>query len=645
MSTPRKPATARPDWRSRVHPSDLPRKGKWPRRVLYTLTSIFLIGFLVYLLLPSRSPPTHLAFLPVSGYDISIPPVPFSEVDAREFSAAPLTDSRALTSLQDSENLARLADQWPTFSGSGSQRTILYVAAHGVSQNGRALLLCSDFLRAGRTASAPGVCDLRAFLDQVRQCPAQLKLVVLDCSAIDSDARLGMVVNEFPGIAEREVRATPDPSLWVLLACQPLQVSHLSYADLGEARGTPQAASEQSAASSRVLIARSTLARVLGEALRGAADGARDGQTDSEVDLDEFVRFVRDGIGALSRQEGRLSPQTPVLLHGEVGVSEPPANLVLYRLPRSVARSEAKAESKTESKTETPPRAVQGNATAAEPAPRPAAEPRVTLASAQTLLREVPPTQAAPAQVPATAADAAPPSDAKVSPDKVPPTAAMPPKTAPTPAAKREPAQDASANAPGSTRPGNAETLDAPRTEAGSRASQTPSAPRTEAGSRASQTPSAPRTDSTASPRRARRELLEFNWRWRDQVQTRAAVDAWSPVDYAPHLWREYLGLLLNHELHYRYGSTWSGEHPLASLKESVEKRLAVEAEAAASAQARFRQAPEELRGIEEAVKLKDDLCFAAPYYCSLVRRLGAATATDAPRATRSENCWTSWPT
>ena len=47
-------------------------------------------------------------------------------------------------------------------------------------------------------------------------------------------------------------------------------------------------------------------------------------------------------------------------------------------------------------------------------------------------------------------------------------------------------------------------------------------------------------------------------WEWRDKVQVHAGAGNWSPVDYAPHLWREYQELLLGHEMRYRLGVAWT---------------------------------------------------------------------------------------
>ena len=128
-------------------------------------------------------------------------------------------------------------------------------------------------------------------------------------------------------------------------------------------------------------------------------------------------------------------------------------------------------------------------------------------------------------------------------------------------------------------------------------------------------------------------------WEWRDKVQAHAGTGNWSPVDYAPQLWREYQQLLLGYEMRYRVGAAWTesslGELRALAASDAVEGgfgrrtirgRLA-EAErrfAAEEAVARFKSLPEELRIVEESVKLKNELVFAAPYYARwcAVRRL-----------------------
>ncbi len=117
---------------------------------------------------------------------------------------------------------------------------ILYVAAQGVSDEGTPYLLCSDYMRESGGAdmkSVPpdagtkGRMPLDELLGQVQRCRAGTKLVLLDCTHIDADPRLGMVVDEFPRLVAGRSRRSPIGRLWVLACCRPLEVSHVSYSE------------------------------------------------------------------------------------------------------------------------------------------------------------------------------------------------------------------------------------------------------------------------------------------------------------------------------------------------------------------------------------------------------------------------------
>jgi hypothetical protein len=492
---PRKPSSPTPDWRARARPSDAPRRQKRVLRVLLSAAFLGLAGLFVWLLWPRSWAGVQLAVLPVTGYDIAFPPVPFSYADPSEFAASsPDHRTELLEELQDSANLQRLYDRLQGLVKSPKEVLILYLSAHGVSDGGKPFLLCSDFMREaggsgatlkvalpgeGSGAEAKGRLPLESVLGQVRLCQAGLKLVLLDCSHIAADPRLGMVVNEFPRLLEGTVKKIDDPSLWVLSCSRPLEVSRVSYAEK-----------------------RSLFAHFVTQGLRGSADASDEGV----VDLAEFYGFVRDGVAnAVEQQGGRAETERPMLLHGGEGVVAEPPHHFLFRVRRKTAAEE-----------ETP-----------EPA-------------------------------------------------------------------KQEVAAAEKGAAPGKKGAG-----------------ATPAAPK-------------------GFPKAEIRSLLAKAWEWRDKVQAHAGTGNWSPVDYAPQLWREYQQLLLGHEMRYRVGAAWTesslGELRALAASDAVEGgfgrrtirgRLA-EAErrfAAEEAVARFKSLPEELRIVEESVKLKNELVFAAPYY------------------------------
>jgi hypothetical protein len=133
-----------------------------------------------------------------------------------------------------------------------------------------------------------------------------------------------------------------------------------------------------------------------------------------------------------------------------------------------------------------------------------------------------------------------------------------------------------------------------------------------------------------SSARQRVRLLIAKAWQQRDQMQDRGTGDGWTPVDYAPHLWREYQELLLGYEVRYRYGMELSPQK-LAALEDLAEGRASAAGSGDASILARLQQAreqfqqqpvvaqlqkaPAELAVVKAALQLKNDLLLAAAEY------------------------------
>ncbi len=147
---------------------------------------------------------------------------------------------------------------------------ILYVAAHGVSFNDRAYLMCGNFDLAKPDDGLYPVDQLLSeFIEGLPS--AATKLLILDAGQLDHDPRLGIVVNDFPRLLEEQVKQTNDASLWVLCSHSAGQKSHLSRARGGSVFGT-----------------------FVAEGLRGKADL----NNNDVVDTLELDRFVSDNVSA-----------------------------------------------------------------------------------------------------------------------------------------------------------------------------------------------------------------------------------------------------------------------------------------------------------------------------------------------------------
>ncbi|MEO1616214.1 MAG: hypothetical protein AAFV88_10220 [Planctomycetota bacterium] len=168
---------------------------------------------------------------------------------------------------------------------------ILYVSAQGVSESGKAYLVCEDFdLRRAKK----GRISVESFLTRVRKSPAKTKLIVINAGTIDSDPRLGMVVNDFPRLLGQAVRQTGDPNLWVMC----------SHANLQRSNDSPAAR-------------RNLFGLFVSQALQGAADL----NADQTLDVAELNAFVSQNVTSwVSQTTGRLAEQTPQLHWGGTGV-------------------------------------------------------------------------------------------------------------------------------------------------------------------------------------------------------------------------------------------------------------------------------------------------------------------------------------
>ena len=159
----------------------------------------------------------------------------------------------------------------------------------------------------------------------------------------------------------------------------------------------------------------------------------------------------------------------------------------------------------------------------------------------------------------------------------------------------------------------------------------------------------APQGKQEPSDKKEARKPLDDAWRLHDQLQDRHGRGDWSPIDYAPHLWREYEALLLACELRCQYASTrqvqesmeflrsqvlalgdmTAKDSPVASDDKTISGRLANARRQflKGSAVASFGRGPQEL-AVKKAVQLKNDLTFRATDY---VRWHACASRVEVP--------------
>ncbi|MBC7855460.1 MAG: hypothetical protein IAF94_18685, partial [Pirellulaceae bacterium] len=598
MSPPRPSPPGRRSWRDSQSPANSPGSrtaGRW----FFALLGVALLAYLGWLLWNPAAEHTHIAALPIIAQDkLTVPPLAFAQEDAlglHEVASDQFVDWKEL---QEADELDSLGTRLVSLSPKAQDVVILYVAAYGVSEDGEAYLLASDLLRrtgAGRYK----VADL---LSQMQDCPGK-KLLVLDCGRLAADARLGMLANEFPRLVEKRVKELKDKKnsdLWVLLSNSSLQVTSTA----GNAK-------------------KSIFGQSLNEGLLGQADvpntdvPEEGGNNDLKVSLKEFGSYLVNRAADWYANDRSAAP-TPLILRGGKGLvplAELPSDLVLVRLPAGWNKPpavEKKADGKPEGKVTSLPLgrgrmlASLGLAQApAEPPPASATEPPAAETPAKKI--EV-------ADKTAPSADAKTPEDKVVKDDK---------KEPQNPAKKTEPKKKFPAEKPPveDSKPADAEKI--------------------------------------SQQLRSQLELraaLDQAWQLRDKLESRAGPGGWSPIDFAPHLWRELNALLLDYEQRCRAGEAFSAvdltrelDRLVTDLKQldaqlsSSEPPPAVRGDDAsvgtrlADAWNRFAnrpellnsftQAPPELEEVKQAVRFQADHAFTATYYVRWHERAGFSSA------------------
>ena len=294
---------AKESWGPKKPAVDGRRRGsRWLGRGLWTLAVVALLAWFGWLLFrPFWHPRTHLVLL--TGDIISVSSAPsavpadFVLEDFREL--LKLSDvlhqgvldeapkPLVLGSLRSAKEMEQLADLLNERVTGHSDVMLIYVSAHGLTQDGDVWLLASG---ADPQAPLGGRYRLASLLAQLRECEAATKVLILDAGRLDYDPLRGLLDNDFTCHLHEQVVQLGDPSLWVLVSHGAAQRSHLSPA-----------------------LRRSVFGYFVAQGLAGAADA----NGNQEIDLRELSDFVTLGVAGWVRQTtGDAAHQTPVLLWG-----------------------------------------------------------------------------------------------------------------------------------------------------------------------------------------------------------------------------------------------------------------------------------------------------------------------------------------
>ena len=512
-------------------------------RWVFSLLGLGLMALFVwYLILPWFASKTNL-LVASSQFDLlASGSVAFADEDVRALQAVAVSGSnQLLPTIRSAKELSDLPDAVRQAVERQNDAVILYLNGQGISGEGKAQLICGDFPFVQRI-------DMDVILKELADCEARVKLLILDAVHLESDPRLGMVVNEFPALLEDAVRKSGDDKLWVLSSASHLEKSHASYA-----------------------LKQSIFAHFVTRALAGEADVDQD----RHVSLDELYKFVNTGV-----TRATSGKQVPQLLSSTEDAQVDLAQVELLTVvPQQVA--EASAE---------PAPAAEGTAASA------VRRSWSGLAAISPLL-----------------AQAAPPAgtDVPTKPTDVPPAGET--TTSAGPAAQK-PAGE-------STTAGEAKPM-----EAAPPVAAAPVEPARPAGPRG---------------------LIEHGWQLRDRLQRRSNSSALSPVDFAPHLWREFNARLLAYESNYRSGGFDQNQQQQLALDldriEGIFRSPDFEVpNEARSLPHRFSEALAAARRysdsrVHELEQVRNDAEFAAPYFVAWYSAASFPSTVSAPMLTEIE--------
>ena len=517
-------------------------RARWFKRGLALALFLAAVAALVILVFPPLyHPNAQLVFLTGLDYHaLRAPPADYAQEDsdALEKLAPVLYKHGAepgpilLSEMRSASAMRGLPAALSEATPAGAGVLIVYVDGHGVSDNGTAYLLCRNFDPANPAAGRYRLSDL---LRQVADSPAPVKLLILDTGRIESDPRMGMLVNEFPRLLEQEVHATGNESLWVLTSNAILERSNVSRA-----------------------LERSVFGYFVTLGLNGAADA----NGDRAVDVDELYRFVRTNVAAWVRAAtGGRETQTPLLLWGG-GTNLPRENFAVLLPAISTGRSGGLKLPKASASF---PDVAGG---IASPYTNRATQNFVPIAAQSQ--KKVPGLKQArkAAKTNAKVSRKIKESKARTASETKKPGAA-PEGTKPNAAPK--PIEDSAA--PADAKPTETEDKDAKAGggEAADVADKDGSAPADPVGATAPTSPATPKTP-TRPPTAG--ELLAQAWQLRDDLESPSG-DEPRPLDYAPQTWREYQQWLLAEEQLYRAGAMSDPKEIAAGLTKLL-ARLAV---------------------------------------------------------------------
>lgn len=334
-------ASRKTSWRSKP-PSQRAKSSatRWIGRLLSTLLAIALLAAVVAVILwlPSRSGTSKL--LAIYPHPDDSPKMtalaPFAKQNCEEFQEnQKLKDNKkyltgaAVSWTTDPEAL--LARKIGEMQGKTENDVfIVYITGLGFSNGKQAYILCGDDETPHDADGVPGrSLDVGKLLKQLKQITFKgPRLLLLDLGSHDVNPRQGLLVDDFPILLEKEVKASAAANVWVVNATAMFQVNRVLYSQ------------------KRSLFGQAVAAALTGpdDMKSGNSKLANQSGSERKISLFDFYNYVLERCASQSAAEDGTPGQTPVLLRGGLGMVVPSEkvwgkdakNLIVVRVAAAV---------------------------------------------------------------------------------------------------------------------------------------------------------------------------------------------------------------------------------------------------------------------------------------------------------------------
>jgi hypothetical protein len=276
---------------------------RWTGIALLAAILVGGIAIFIWFLPPPPREEMFFSALVVESYDNFIPPLRGTHEDVEDLKQTDVKDRLPYSwvdvrELQSEKTISMIRPELQKALESSEQHDVvfIYVAAHGIGRDNEAFLLGSDYTGEGDD----GLCNVNDVLDAVKTLPCKTKVIFFDCGHLNSDARLGVLVNSFPYCLQQQMENLQDDSVWAISSTQLLQVSNFTNRDFKF---------------------KSVFGQAVLSGINRQADTATAETTDDLLTLAELYEHIARSCYTQTKSHPQIL-QTPVLLQGGKSVGD-----------------------------------------------------------------------------------------------------------------------------------------------------------------------------------------------------------------------------------------------------------------------------------------------------------------------------------